>query len=191
MERVDKAWTRAAHLPTPGPHSALSRPHPHRLCNDDSSERRRRRPRALLGLLRHPRQFVYETNRRIAVGIPRNIARNNTAGRWCGRCTSVLPTPGIVRCRVICSAPVGPRETGSAPRVHRCSMPSRRCCTSVIVRRAPSRGSMRRCVRISTSTKAPPKGFRPVRCLVQPAHAALGTAQGDQRPPVLDRRADP
>ena len=32
-------------------------------------------------MLRHPRQFVYETNRRIAVGIPRNIARNNTKAK--------------------------------------------------------------------------------------------------------------
>ena len=74
-------WTRPGQVlrtSTPGPHSALSRPHPHRLCNDDPSQRRRRRPRALLGLLRHPRQFVYETNRRIAVGIPRDIARNNS-----------------------------------------------------------------------------------------------------------------
>ena len=30
MERVDKAWTSAAHLPTPCPHSPPSRPHPHR-----------------------------------------------------------------------------------------------------------------------------------------------------------------
>ena len=85
MERVDKTWTSAAHLPTPCPHSALSRPHPHRFCNDDSSQRRRPRPRPLLGLLRHPKQFVYETNRRIAVGIPRDIERNNSSLEMSGR----------------------------------------------------------------------------------------------------------
>ena len=30
---MDKAWTSARHLPTPCPHSALSRPHPHRFNN--------------------------------------------------------------------------------------------------------------------------------------------------------------
>ena len=35
-DRVDKAWTSAPHLPTPSPHSALSRPHPHRFCNNHS-----------------------------------------------------------------------------------------------------------------------------------------------------------
>ena len=47
-------------------------------------------------------------------------------------------------------------KTGSAPRAHRCSRPSRRCCTSAIAHRVPSRGSMRHCAPISTCTRAPP-----------------------------------
>ena len=35
-DRVDKAWTSARHLTTPSPHSALSRPRPHRLDNNRS-----------------------------------------------------------------------------------------------------------------------------------------------------------
>ena len=53
--------------------------------------------------------------------------------------------PGIVRCIVICSPPTGHCKTDLAWRAHRCSRPSRRCCTSAIAPRAPSRGSMRHC----------------------------------------------
>ena len=63
-------------FPTACPHSALSRPQPHRFCNNDSSERQRLQPAP--GLLRHPRKSGYGTLRPIAVGIPRPIARNNT-----------------------------------------------------------------------------------------------------------------
>ena len=63
-------------FPTACPHSALSRPQPHRFCNNDSSERQRLQPAP--GLLRHPRKSGYGTLRPIAVGIPRPIARNNS-----------------------------------------------------------------------------------------------------------------
>ena len=66
-------------FPTACPHSALSRPQPHRFCNNDSSERQRLQPAP--GLLRHPRKSGYGTLRPIAVGIPRPIARNNTPRR--------------------------------------------------------------------------------------------------------------
>ena len=78
------------------------------------------------------------------------------AGTWSGCCTSVLRAPGIVRCLVISLGPTGHCTTSSAPRAHRCSMPSRRCCTSAIAPRVPSRGSMRHYAPISTSTRAPP-----------------------------------
>ena len=71
----------------------------------------------------------------------------------------LLPRPGIVRFLVISSPPTRHCKTGSAPRAHRCSRPSRRCCTSAIAPRAPSRGSMRRGAPICTSIKAPPKAF--------------------------------
>ena len=43
-----------------------------------------------------------------------------------------------VRCIVICSPPTGHCKTSSARRAHRCSRPSRRCCTSAIAPRVPS-----------------------------------------------------
>ena len=60
------------------PHSALSRPHPHRFCSSDSSARRRHRLAPHPGLLRHPTQSVYGTERSILVGSPRENSGNNT-----------------------------------------------------------------------------------------------------------------
>ena len=48
----------------------------------------------------------------------------------------------------------GALKTSSVRRAHRCSKPSRQCCTSAIAPRAPSRGSTRRYAPISMSTKA-------------------------------------
>ena len=78
------------------------------------------------------------------------------AGTWSGRCTSVLRVPGIVRCLVISLGRTGHCKTNLARRAHRCSRPSRRCCTSAIAPRAPSRGSMRHFALICTCTRAPP-----------------------------------
>ena len=74
----DKAWTSARHLPTPCPHSALSRPHPHRFCNSDSCERQRHRLRPVSGLLRHPRKSVYGIHRPINAVIPRGMRETTT-----------------------------------------------------------------------------------------------------------------
>ena len=73
----------------------------------------------------------------------------------------------------------------------RCSRPSRRCCTR------PSRLECHRGVQCGTAPlslcaqRCHPGFSRPVPCLVQSAHAALGTAQGDQRSRVPDRTAGP
>lgn len=75
-ERVGKPW-RSWRFPTACPHSALSRPHRHHFCNNDSSERRRLRLQPVPGLLRHPRHSVYGTIRSNRAGIPREKARNN------------------------------------------------------------------------------------------------------------------
>ena len=77
-DRVDKAWTSARHLPTPCPHSALSRPHPHRFCNNDSWKRQRHRRRPVPALLRHPRKSAYGILRPIPAVFPRGNARNNS-----------------------------------------------------------------------------------------------------------------
>ena len=79
-------------FPTACPHSALSRPQPHRFCNNDSSERQRLQPAP--GLLRHPRKSGYGTLRPIAVGIPRPIARNNSPAVRAG--TDAAGHPGEV-----------------------------------------------------------------------------------------------
>ena len=76
----DMRWRLAGRgrFPTTCPHSALSRPHPHRLCSYDSSTRRRHRLAPHPGWLRHPTQSVYGTERSILVGIPRENSGNNT-----------------------------------------------------------------------------------------------------------------
>ena len=65
-------------LPTPCPHSAPSRPHPHRFCNNDSWERQHHRHQPVPGLLRHPRKSVDGIVQSIPVGVPRGNARNNS-----------------------------------------------------------------------------------------------------------------
>ena len=80
----------------------------------------------------------------------------------------------------ICSAPTGHCKTGSAPRARRCSLPSRRCCTSAIALRAPSRGSMRHCVPISTCTRASPRAFS--TCSVPGSICAPGAGDGTRGP---------
>ena len=104
------------------------------------------------------------------------------AGTWSGRYTSVLRAPGIVRCIVICSPPTGHCKTDLARRAHRCSMPSRRCCTSAIAPRVPSRGSMRHYAPISTSTRAPLRAFS--TCSAPGSICARGAGDGT-RGPVL------
>ena len=76
-DRVGTGWASARHLPTPCPHSPLSRPHPHRFRNNDSCERRLRRHPAVPGILRHPRKSVTGTIRPNPRGIPRENAKNN------------------------------------------------------------------------------------------------------------------
>ena len=93
-----------------------------------------------------------------------------------------LPTRGAARCLDIFLAPTGHCKTGSAPRAHRCSMLSRRCCTSAIAPRVPSRGSMRHYAPISTSTRAPPRVFS--TCSVPGSICARG-AGDDTRGPAL------
>ena len=90
------------------------------------------------------------------------------------------PTPGIVRCIVICSPPTGPCKTGWTRRALRCARPSRRCCTSAIAPRAPSRGSMRHCAPISTCTRAPPRAFS--TCSVPGSICARGAGDGTRGP---------
>ena len=75
------------------------------------------------------------------------------------------PRPSLV----ICLGP-GHCASNSAPRVHRCSMPSRRCCINAIVLRVPS--TMRPCAPISTSTKASPRAFS--NCSVRTSICARG-----------------
>ena len=65
-------------VPTPCPHSTLSRPHPHRFCNNDSWKRQRYRLRSVPALFRHPRKSVYGILRQIPGVIPRGNVRNNT-----------------------------------------------------------------------------------------------------------------
>ena len=77
---MDKCTVLAHPLPTPCPHSALSRPHPHRFCNNDSWKRQRHRLRPVPALLRHPRKSVYGILRPIPAVIPRGNAKNNN---WC------------------------------------------------------------------------------------------------------------
>ena len=55
-------------------------------------------------------------------------------------------------------------------------MPSRRCCTSAIAPRAPSRGSMRHCAPISTCTKALARAFS--TCSVPGSICAHGVGDG-------------
>ena len=76
---MDKAWTSAWHLPTPCPHSPLSRPHPHRFDNNDSSQQRQLpRHQSVPGLLRHPRKSVCGTIRSITVVFQREKEKNNS-----------------------------------------------------------------------------------------------------------------
>ena len=102
------------------------------------------------------------------------------------------PSPARHRAlSLISSPPTRHCKTGSAPRAHRCSRPSRRCCTSAIAPRAPSRGSMRRCAPICTSIKAPPKAFSNSSGLG--SICARGAGDGSRGPARTnaDRRAGP
>ena len=91
-----------------------------------------------------------------------------------------LPTRGAARCLDIFLAPTGHCKTGSAPRAHRCSMLSRRCCTSAIAPRVPSRGSMRHYAPISTSTRAPLRAFS--TCSAPGSICARGAGDGTRGP---------
>ena len=88
----------------------------------------------------------------------------------------IYAADNIVRCIVICSPPTGHCKTDLARRAHRCSMPSRRCCTSAIAPRVPSRGSMRHYAPISTSTRAPLRAFS--TCSVPGSICARGAGDG-------------
>ena len=71
-------WMRPANRAPP------SRPHPHRFCNYDSSRRQRHRLPPHPGLLRHPTQSVYGTERSILVRLPRENSGNNMCGETHG-----------------------------------------------------------------------------------------------------------
>ena len=76
--------------------------------------------------------------------------------------------------------PTGHCTINWARRAHRCSRPSRRCCTSAIAPRVPSRGSMRHCAPISMCTRAPPRAFS--RCSVPGSIYARGAGDGTRGP---------
>ena len=144
---------------------------------------------------RHRASSAIEGFNASARGVGRAVAAQAvslaSAGTWSGRCTSVLRAPGIVRCLVICSPPTGHCKT--AWRGERIAARGRRGGAAP----APSRLERHRGVQCGTAPlslcaqRCYPRLSRPVPCLVQSAHAALGTAQGDQRSRVPDRTAGP
>ena len=95
-------------------------------------------------------------------GTPHRVSSVYRVGETPPGCPGAEQPPApraLVRCLVICSPPTGHCKAGSASRARRCSMPTRRCCTGATVHRAPSRGSMRHCAPVSTSTRASPRAF--------------------------------
>ena len=140
----------------------------------------------------HRRACCPGSKRWASSGRCRRCAWDACAGTWSGRSASDLPTPASGRCLVhllgACAAlqdRLGPESAALLDAVevvlhqrHRASnaIEGFQCGTAPLSLRPQGRH---------------PGLSRPVPCLVQSAHPAVGATQRDQRPPEPDRTAGP